>query len=76
VSGLPGAQLHSPGIEPRADGKIAVDVGQDQTREVRLSVQVSGGMVPSNPVRIDIRATDAATGLATAAADHFVPPAQ
>jgi cytochrome c oxidase accessory protein FixG len=76
VSGLPGAQLHSPGIEPRADGKIAVDVGQDQTREVRLSVQVSSGMVPSNPVRIDIRATDAATGLATAAADHFVPPAQ
>jgi cytochrome c oxidase accessory protein FixG len=76
VSGLPGAQLHSPGIEPRADGKIAVDVGQDQTREVRLSVQVSSGMVPSNPVRIDIRATDATTGLATAAADHFVPPAQ
>jgi cytochrome c oxidase accessory protein FixG len=76
VSGLPGAQLHSPGIEPRADDKIAVDVGQDQTREVRLSVQVSSGMVPSNPVRIDIRATDAATGLATAAADHFVPPAQ
>ena len=76
VSGLPGAQLHSPGIEPRADGKIAVDVGQDQTREVRLSVQVSSGMVPGNPVRIDIRATDAATGLAAAAADHFVPPGQ
>jgi cytochrome c oxidase accessory protein FixG len=74
VSGLPGAQLHSPGIEPSADGKIAVDVGQDQTREVRLSVQVSSGMVPSDPVKIDIRATDTATGLAAAAADHFVPP--
>jgi cytochrome c oxidase accessory protein FixG len=76
VSGLPGAQLHSPGIEPRADGKIAVDVEQDQTREVRLSVQVSSGMVPGNAVEIDIRATDTATGLAAAAADHFVPPGQ
>jgi cytochrome c oxidase accessory protein FixG len=73
VTGLPGVELHSPGITPRADGKIAVDVGQDQTHEVRLSVLVKGGMVPQDPVKIDIKATDAATGLAAEAADHFIP---
>jgi cytochrome c oxidase accessory protein FixG len=76
VSGLPGAELHSPGIQPRADGKLAVDVGQDQTREVRLSVQVKSTSVPSSPVPIEIKATDNTTGQTVGAADHFIPPTQ
>jgi hypothetical protein len=76
VSGLSGAELHSPGIEPGADGKIAVGAGQDQTREVRLSVQVKSAMVPQDLLNIDIKATDTVTGLAAAAADHFIPPNQ
>ena len=73
VSGLQGAELHIPGTEPRADGKLAVEVGQDQTREIRLSVQVKSTMVPENPVDIEIKATDTATGQTAAEQDHFVP---
>jgi cytochrome c oxidase accessory protein FixG len=74
VSGLPGAELHITGTEPRADGKLAVEVEQDQTREIRLSVQVKSTMVPENPVGIEIKATDAATGQSATEQDHFVSP--
>ncbi len=76
VSGLPGADLHIPGTERRADGKLAVEVGQDQTREIRLSVQVKSAMVPQSPVGIEIKATDTATGQTAGEQDHFVPPNQ
>jgi cytochrome c oxidase accessory protein FixG len=74
VSGLEGANLQIPGTERGADGKLAVDVGQDQTREIRISVQVNNTMVPPNPVSIEIKATDIATGQTAGVADHFVPP--
>ena len=74
VSGLPGADLHIPGIARGADGKLAVQVGQDQTREIRLSVQVKSTMVPQNPVNIEIKATNVATGQTASVADHFVLP--
>ncbi len=51
VSGLPGADLHIPGTERGADGRLVVEVGQDQTREIRLSVQVKSAMVPAKPRR-------------------------
>jgi cytochrome c oxidase accessory protein FixG len=76
VSGLEGAELHAPGVEAGADGRLAVEVGQDQTREIRLSVQVKSAQVPAHPVMIAIKATDIATGESTEAADHFIPPNQ
>jgi cytochrome c oxidase accessory protein FixG len=74
VSGLPGAKLQAAGVSRRPDGKLAIDVGQDQTREVRISVQVDPGAVPAKPVDISIEATDLTTGQTVAARDHFVPP--
>jgi cytochrome c oxidase accessory protein FixG len=76
VSGLPGADLHIPGTTRGADGRLAVEVGQDQTREIRLSVQVKSAMAPQSPVGIEIKATDTATGQTAGVADHFVPPSQ
>ena len=76
VSGLDGAQLHIPGTEPRADGKLAVEVGEDQTQEIRLSVQVKSAALPPGPVQIEIRATDPATGESAGAEDHFIPSTQ
>jgi cytochrome c oxidase accessory protein FixG len=73
VTGLPGATVKASGIEPAADGQLIVDVGQDQTREVRISVQVAQDMVPVAPVSIAIRATDVATGQVASVADHFMP---
>ncbi len=73
ISGLPGASVHVSGTALGADGKLIVEVGQDQTRELRLSVEVAGATLPAQPVGIEIVATDTATGQTATAADHFVP---
>jgi cytochrome c oxidase accessory protein FixG len=73
VSGLTETTLHIPGTTPGADGRLVVDVGQDQTREVRLSVQVPPPAVPKAPVDVDITITDTATSQSASARDHFVP---
>ena len=74
ISGLPNAVLHVSGVEPAADGRLIVEVGQDQTRELRLSVQAAAAMVPQSPVKIEVKATDTTTGQAASVGDHFVPP--
>jgi polyferredoxin len=76
VSGLPGADLHIPGTARGADGRLTVEAEQDQTREIRLSVQVKSAMVPHSPVDIEIKATDTATGQIVGVEDNFVPPNQ
>ncbi|MBW5440023.1 cytochrome c oxidase accessory protein CcoG [Bradyrhizobium canariense] len=73
VSGLPGATIRVAGIEVGADGKPVVEVGQDQTREVRLSVQVGPAQLPQTSRDIDIGITDTAGGGRASARDHFVP---
>ncbi len=74
ISGLPNAVLHVSGVEPAADGRLIVEVGQDQTRELRLSVQAAAAVVPASPVKIEVKATDTTTGQAASVGDHFVPP--
>ena len=76
VPGLPGASLHIAGIERKPDGRLVVEIGQDQTREVRLSVQVDPAQLPQESVDIEIEATDVATGQTATARDHFVPADQ
>lgn len=73
VTGLPGATVRASGIEPAANGQLIVEVGQDQTREIRLAVQVPQDMVPAAPVSIAIQATDVATGQVASVVDHFMP---
>jgi len=73
LSGLPGAQLSVAGVVRKPDGKLVVEVGQDTTREVRLSVQVAPTAVPAKTVDVDIIATDLATGQIASVRDHFVP---
>ncbi|MBR0844060.1 cytochrome c oxidase accessory protein CcoG [Bradyrhizobium liaoningense] len=73
VSGLPGATVRVAGIEAGPDGKPIVEVEQDQTREVRLSVQVGPADLPKTSRDIDIAITDTAGGGRANARDHFVP---
>lgn len=73
VSGLPGANVRIAGIEASPDGKPVVEVGQDQTREVRLSVQVGPAELPKTSRDIDIAITETASGGRASARDHFVP---
>jgi hypothetical protein len=65
--------VHVSGIERGADGKLIVEVRQDQTREVRLSVQVGSARVPPSAANIEIIATDTSTGQTASAQDHFIP---
>jgi cytochrome c oxidase accessory protein FixG len=76
VSGLPGATLRIAGVDRQADGRLVVEVGQDQTRELRLSVQVEPANLPKAATIIEIESTDIASGQTATARDHFVPADQ
>ncbi|TFV77787.1 cytochrome c oxidase accessory protein CcoG [Bradyrhizobium frederickii] len=73
VSGLPGAAIRVAGIEAAPDGKPVVEVGQDQTREVRLSVQVGPADLPKTSRDLEVTITDTASGGRASARDHFLP---
>jgi cytochrome c oxidase accessory protein FixG len=73
VSGLPGAISRVAGVETSPGGKPIIEVGQDQTREVRLSVQVGPSDLPKTSRDIDIAIIDTAGGGRAGARDHFVP---
>jgi cytochrome c oxidase accessory protein FixG len=76
VLGLPAAEIRASGIDPGADGKLVVEVGPDQTRELRASVLVPAASLPKEATDIEFRATDVATGQAASVRDHFVPAAK
>ncbi|MBB4360570.1 cytochrome c oxidase accessory protein FixG [Bradyrhizobium sp. CIR18] len=69
VSGLPGANIRIAGIEAAP----VVEVGQDQTREVRLSVQVGPADLPKTSRDVEVTITDTAGGGRASARDHFLP---
>src|SRR5207248_6485283 len=73
VFGLPGAAIRVAGIEPGPDGKQIIEAGQDQTREIRMSVQVDPSHLPKTAADIEIRIIDVASGERASARDHFVP---
>ncbi|PJG55809.1 cytochrome c oxidase accessory protein CcoG [Bradyrhizobium forestalis] len=76
VKDLPGARAHIAGVERKPDGRLIVEVGQDQTREIRMSVQVAPAQMPKAATDIEIEATEIASGQTATARDHFVPSDQ
>ncbi|RTM12366.1 MAG: cytochrome c oxidase accessory protein CcoG [Bradyrhizobiaceae bacterium] len=76
VKNLPGASVRIAGVDRKADGRLIVEVGQDQTREVRMSVQVPPAQMPKAATDIEIEATETASGQTATARDHFVPSEQ
>ena len=76
VSGLPGAAVHVSGVGNSVDGKPTVEVGQDQTREIRMSILVSSTLALQRPANIEIKATDTVTGQTASVGDHFIPASQ
>jgi cytochrome c oxidase accessory protein FixG len=73
LDGLPAALIDFVGLPPRADGQLLIDVGPDQTREVRVLVTDYGAPPPASS-RVVFRLTDVATGEQTQARDHFFAP--
>jgi cytochrome c oxidase accessory protein FixG len=73
VSGVPAAIVDFVGLPPRADGRLVIEVGPDQTREVRVLVTDYGRAGPaSEPILFHL--TDVATGDQVQASDHFFGP--
>jgi cytochrome c oxidase accessory protein FixG len=62
------------GLDRNSDGKLVVEVGPDQTREVRLTATLPAN--PSRPASQDatMRISDLATGAVAVARDHFDAP--
>ena len=71
--GVPASLIDFVGLPPREDGQLLIDVGPDQTREVRILVTDYGAPPPPS-TRIVFRLTDVATGEQTEARDHFFGP--
>jgi polyferredoxin len=72
VLGVPAAEIRTSGVERGADGKLIVEVGPDQTREIRVSVQVPAAKLPREATDIEFKATEIKTGQTASVRDHFV----
>jgi IG-like fold at C-terminal of FixG, putative oxidoreductase len=73
INGLSAGIIDFVGLPPRTDGRLVIEVGPDQTREVRVLVTDYGsGGTQSEP--ITFRLTDVATGDQVLAGDHFFRP--
>ena len=73
IQGLSNASYEFIGVPGSADGRRIVDVGPDQTREVRVLVTDRSGSVPkSTPIVFQI--TDLASGLEAQTSDYFRAP--
>jgi len=74
LSGVPGATLQSAGLELDAKGRLIAEVGQDQTREIRLLVKADKSALPKNDTVVTLTATDTSTGQVATTTDHFMLP--
>jgi polyferredoxin len=73
ISGLPGSIIDFVGMPQRADGRMVIEVGPDQTREVRVVVTDYGATPPpSTPIAFHLM--DVITGERARADDHFFGP--
>jgi cytochrome c oxidase accessory protein FixG len=72
-NGPPAALIDIVGAAPREDGEPWIDVGPDQTRELRVVV-TDYGLPPPPKTAVVFRLTDIATGQQAIAHDHFFAP--
>jgi polyferredoxin len=70
VAGLPGASIEIPGVPLPPDGDRAIEVGPDQTRELRLLITDHAHRAGAT-AEIAIIVTDRATGETARSSDHF-----
>jgi cytochrome c oxidase accessory protein FixG len=73
VEGLSGSIVDVVGVPIRSDGRLVVDVGPDQTREIRALV-TDYGSAPPTSTRITFFVIDAETGERAQAPDFFHGP--
>jgi cytochrome c oxidase accessory protein FixG len=74
VDGLPSSLVDFVGLAPRADGRQLVDVGPDQTKEVRVVVTDYNETPPAASTHIVFKLIDVDTGEVALVRDHFFGP--
>jgi cytochrome c oxidase accessory protein FixG len=74
VSGLQGAQLEIGGAQTDEQQRVFVEVGPDQSREVRALVTIKDGASLHGRSDIRFAATDVTTGRAAMAKNLFIAP--
>jgi polyferredoxin len=73
ITGLSNLRFEFVGVPASADGRRIIEVGPDQTREVRVLVTSQGASLPHS-TDVVFRITDLATGVEAQAVDHFRGP--
>ena len=74
IDGLPATLIDFVGMPPRADGRQLVEVGPDQTRELRVTVTDYSTKPPAPSTRIVFKLIDGETGETAEMRDHFFAP--
>ncbi|HRJ69533.1 MAG TPA: cytochrome c oxidase accessory protein CcoG [Beijerinckiaceae bacterium] len=74
LEGPLGAAIEVVGVPATADWRPIVEVGPDQTREVRLLITVPRDAVKERSQLITIKAADLFAGERVSAVDHFIGP--
>ncbi|MCA3564436.1 MAG: cytochrome c oxidase accessory protein CcoG [Methylocystis sp.] len=74
VEGPVGTQIEAVGVAPTSDWRPVVEVGPDQTREVRVLVTMPRGIISEKSTLISIKAADLFAGENVAAKENFFAP--
>jgi cytochrome c oxidase accessory protein FixG len=72
--GPPGMQIETVGVASTADWRPVVEVGPDQTREVRVLVTMPRGIISGKSTLISIKASDLFAGENVSATENFFAP--
>jgi cytochrome c oxidase accessory protein FixG len=75
VDGLPSSLIDFIGLPPRSDGRQLVDIGPDQTREVRITVTDYSPEPPPPSTSVLFSLIDVDSGDVAQMRDHFFGPA-
>lgn len=74
ISGLPDADVEAIGSESRASGDPVIDVGPDQSREIRVLVTTHQRLAPEASIPLTFTVVSSEGAVAASAADHFLGP--
>ncbi len=75
VDGIPSSLIDFVGLPPRTDGRQLIDIGPDQTREVRVTVTDYSVTAPAPSTSILFSLIDVDSGEVAQMRDHFFGPA-
>jgi cytochrome c oxidase accessory protein FixG len=74
ITGLPDAKVDVVGADAQSDGEPIIDVGPDQTREMRVLVTTHEHLAPDASIPLTFSIVSTKSGAVANASDHFIGP--